>query len=188
MSQTWLISLTSLNSSSIAKRVEPWRCIWAFLHLNNHFEMHDGDTFVVGLGLNVGLKSFFNHSTYQTNQKAGPSPSSTQTVFPTEKSHSSLGGRASRRVMDSSQNSAAAAAVAGGGNGTIISQNRDASASRASQTSDDPKQNLSQVISSIQKTLGLIHQLSLTVSSFNAASQLPLLQRLYAPPLFPPKP
>ncbi|KAG5539405.1 hypothetical protein RHGRI_019824 [Rhododendron griersonianum] len=81
--------------------------------------------------------------------------------------------------MDSSQNSAAAAAaVAGGGNGTIISHNRDASASRASQTSDDPKQKLSQVISSIQKTLGLIHQLSLTVSSFNAASQLPLLQRL----------
>ncbi|KAK1565028.1 hypothetical protein Q3G72_017126 [Acer saccharum] len=28
------------------------------------------------------------------------------------------------------------------------------------------------------KTLGLLHQLSLTVSSFNAASQLPLLQRL----------
>ncbi|KAF7138230.1 hypothetical protein RHSIM_Rhsim07G0078000 [Rhododendron simsii] len=80
--------------------------------------------------------------------------------------------------MDSSQNSSTAAAVAGGGNGTIISQYSDASATRATQMSDDPKQNLSQVISSIQKTLGLIHQLSLTVSSFNAASQLPLLQRL----------
>ncbi|KAK6934906.1 Mediator complex, subunit Med10 [Dillenia turbinata] len=43
---------------------------------------------------------------------------------------------------------------------------------------DDPKQNLNQVINSIQKTLGLIHQLSLTVSSFNVASQLPLLQRV----------
>ncbi|KAL6979398.1 Mediator of RNA polymerase II transcription subunit 10b [Sarracenia purpurea var. burkii] len=82
--------------------------------------------------------------------------------------------------MDPSQNSAAAAAAAlgGGGNGTINPQNTDASAARATKTTDDPKQNLNQVINSIQKTLGLIHQLYLTVSSFNVASQLPLLQRL----------
>lgn len=43
---------------------------------------------------------------------------------------------------------------------------------------DDPKQGLVQVTNSIQKTLGLLHQLHLTVSSFNVASQLPLLQRL----------
>ncbi|KAL6181257.1 hypothetical protein ACLB2K_047912 [Fragaria x ananassa] len=38
---------------------------------------------------------------------------------------------------------------------------------------DDPKQDLNQVINSIEKTLGLIHQLYLTVSSFNAGSELP---------------
>ncbi|CDP12227.1 unnamed protein product [Coffea canephora] len=43
---------------------------------------------------------------------------------------------------------------------------------------DDPKHNLTQVINSVQKTLGILHQLYLTVSSFNVASQLPLLQRL----------
>ncbi|XP_038703235.1 mediator of RNA polymerase II transcription subunit 10b-like isoform X2 [Tripterygium wilfordii] len=60
-------------------------------------------------------------------------------------------------------------------NGTMTSQINDKAAPT---TADDTKQNLSQVINSIQKTLGLIHQLYLTVSSFNAASQLPLLQRL----------
>jgi mediator of RNA polymerase II transcription subunit 10 len=57
----------------------------------------------------------------------------------------------------------------------IISQANDTTATTAG---DDPKQNLNHVINSIQKTLGLLHQLNLTVSSFNAASQLPLLQRL----------
>ncbi|CAI9261886.1 unnamed protein product [Lactuca saligna] len=45
-------------------------------------------------------------------------------------------------------------------------------------SSDDPKQNLNQVVNSIQKTLGTIHRLYLTVSSFNVSSQLPLIQRL----------
>ncbi|GAV75887.1 LOW QUALITY PROTEIN: Med10 domain-containing protein, partial [Cephalotus follicularis] len=70
--------------------------------------------------------------------------------------------------MDLSQNSS----VGSGSNGTITTPTND-------NTVDDPKQNLSQVINSIQKTLGLLHQLYLTVSSLNAASQLPLLQRLY---------
>ncbi|KAF5740397.1 hypothetical protein HS088_TW11G00466 [Tripterygium wilfordii] len=76
--------------------------------------------------------------------------------------------------MDSLQN---AGGVAGGnvGDGMMASQMKDVAAAT---TADDTKQNLSQVINSIQKTLDLIHQLYLTVSSFNAASQLPLLQRL----------
>ncbi|KDP24502.1 hypothetical protein JCGZ_25066 [Jatropha curcas] len=73
--------------------------------------------------------------------------------------------------MDSSQN----AAVGTGGNGMLPAQVNDMAAATAV---DDPKQNLNQVINSIQKTLGLLHQLYLTVSSFNTASQLPLLQRL----------
>jgi len=76
-------------------------------------------------------------------------------------------------MMDSSQN-AATAGTGVGGNGMIISQGNDMAATAV----DDPKQNLNQVINSIQKTLGLLHQLYLTVSSFNAASQLPLLQCL----------
>ncbi|KAG2680681.1 hypothetical protein I3843_11G110500 [Carya illinoinensis] len=76
--------------------------------------------------------------------------------------------------MDSSQAAATAVTGGSGGNG-LISQANDTAAVTAS---DDPKQNLNQVINSIQKTLGLLHQLYLTVSSFNAASQLPLLQRL----------
>ncbi|KAK8968978.1 Mediator of RNA polymerase II transcription subunit 10b [Platanthera guangdongensis] len=43
---------------------------------------------------------------------------------------------------------------------------------------DVHKLNLSQTINSIEKTLGLLHQLNLTVSSFNVAAQLPLLKRL----------
>ncbi|KAK1438564.1 hypothetical protein QVD17_04373 [Tagetes erecta] len=79
--------------------------------------------------------------------------------------------------MESSQN------TGGGGNGTLNPQNSDASPAGSTGTSttsssDDPKQNLNQVINSIQKTLGTIHQLYLTVSSFNVSSQLPLLQRL----------
>lgn len=64
---------------------------------------------------------------------------------------------------------------ASGGNGMVSNQANDTTTVAA----DDPKQNLNQVINSVQKTLGLLHQLYLTVSSFNAASQLPLLQRLY---------
>lgn len=71
-----------------------------------------------------------------------------------------------------------------GGNGITIPQINAAAAAAAAATagagSEDPKQNLNQVINSIQKTLGLLHQLYLTVSSFNVASQLPLLQRLNA--------
>ncbi|XP_042444445.1 mediator of RNA polymerase II transcription subunit 10b-like [Zingiber officinale] len=50
----------------------------------------------------------------------------------------------------------------------------------ASAPVDEAKQNLNQVINSIDKTLGLLHQLYVTVSSFSVASQLPLLQRLNA--------
>ncbi|KAL3499152.1 hypothetical protein ACH5RR_038245 [Cinchona calisaya] len=83
--------------------------------------------------------------------------------------------------MDSSQNTAAGTtAGSGGGNGMIItSQPNDASSSPVESTTvDNQKQNLNQVINSIQKTLGILHQLSLTVSSFNVASQLPLLHRM----------
>ncbi|KAI3469133.1 hypothetical protein Pfo_025796 [Paulownia fortunei] len=86
--------------------------------------------------------------------------------------------------MDSSQGTAAAAAATGGGgNSIMISQSTDASPVESSATTaatpiDDPKQNLTQVINSIQKTLGTLHQLYLTVSSYNVASQLPLLQRM----------
>ncbi|XP_048422539.1 mediator of RNA polymerase II transcription subunit 10b isoform X2 [Pyrus x bretschneideri] len=76
--------------------------------------------------------------------------------------------------MDTSQN--VTAGIGGsGGNGTLVPQTNDTAGPAVV---DDPKQNLNQVINSIQKTLGLIHQLYLTVSSFNAASQLPILQRL----------
>ncbi|KAK3030671.1 hypothetical protein RJ639_035875 [Escallonia herrerae] len=71
--------------------------------------------------------------------------------------------------------------AAAGGNGMITPRPKDASpmeSSATATTSDDTKQNLEQVSNSIQKTLGIIHQLYLTVSSFNVASQLPLLQRL----------
>eukprot|EP00262_Sarcandra_glabra_P021188 TRINITY_DN8803_c0_g1_i1.p1 TRINITY_DN8803_c0_g1~~TRINITY_DN8803_c0_g1_i1.p1 ORF type:complete len:184 (-),score=34.06 TRINITY_DN8803_c0_g1_i1:221-772(-) len=71
--------------------------------------------------------------------------------------------------MDSSQNSSATTTPVSGNGGTA--PNNDP---------EDPKQNLNQVINSIQKSLGLLHQLHLTVSSFNMASQLPLLQRLNA--------
>ncbi|KAM7491535.1 hypothetical protein LguiA_034456 [Lonicera macranthoides] len=87
------------------------------------------------------------------------------------------------RKMESS-----AAAAASGGNGvTISSRSNDSSpspatpmeeASSSSSSSKQQQQNLEQVIESIQNTLGLLHQLYLTVSSFNSAAQLPLLQRL----------
>ncbi|GER30002.1 mediator of RNA polymerase II transcription subunit [Striga asiatica] len=78
--------------------------------------------------------------------------------------------------MDSSQ-------AAAGSNSIMTSQSTDqspmdSSATTAAASIDDPKQNLTQVINSIQKTLGILHQLYLTVSSYNVASQLPLLQRM----------
>ncbi|XP_011026786.1 PREDICTED: mediator of RNA polymerase II transcription subunit 10b-like [Populus euphratica] len=76
--------------------------------------------------------------------------------------------------MDLSQNTALGTGGSGG-NGMLATPVNDTAAATAV---DDPKQNLNQVINSIQKTLGLLHQLYLTVSSFNTASQLPLLQRL----------
>uniref|UniRef100_A0A7N0TQY6 Mediator of RNA polymerase II transcription subunit 10 n=1 Tax=Kalanchoe fedtschenkoi TaxID=63787 RepID=A0A7N0TQY6_KALFE len=80
--------------------------------------------------------------------------------------------------MEATPNTAGAAPATNAGNGSMFPPPpNDAAASSAAQT-DDPKQNLNQVINSIQKTLGLLHQLYLTVSSFNVASQLPLLQRL----------
>ncbi|KAJ0253267.1 Mediator of RNA polymerase II transcription subunit 10b [Hirschfeldia incana] len=80
--------------------------------------------------------------------------------------------------MDPSQNTSAAGI--GGSNGTTTTtvmgyQTNDGTAATAS---EDSKENLNQVINSIQKTLGLLHQLHLTVSSFTPASQLHLLQRL----------
>ncbi|XP_058085477.1 mediator of RNA polymerase II transcription subunit 10b [Magnolia sinica] len=71
--------------------------------------------------------------------------------------------------MDSSQNSSSATPPIAGNGGTVSGSD-----------ADEPKQNLNNVLNSIQKTLGLLHQLYLTVSSFNASSQLPLLQRLNA--------
>ncbi|XP_009608619.1 mediator of RNA polymerase II transcription subunit 10b-like isoform X2 [Nicotiana tomentosiformis] len=82
--------------------------------------------------------------------------------------------------MDSSQNNSV------GGNGIINPKSNDASpadstaaaASTAGSPAEESKQNLNQVINSIDKTLGILHQLYLTVSSYNVSSQLPLLQRL----------
>ncbi|KAG6433430.1 hypothetical protein SASPL_105044 [Salvia splendens] len=83
--------------------------------------------------------------------------------------------------MDSSP----ATTAGGGGTNIMVSQSSAASpmdssaaAAAAATSVDDPKQNLTQVINSIQKTLALLHQLYLTVSSYNVGSQLPLLQRM----------
>ncbi|KAM3259143.1 hypothetical protein ACQJBY_050747 [Aegilops geniculata] len=71
---------------------------------------------------------------------------------------------------NSSSSAAAVAAAAASGNGI-----------QGGDRPEDPsKQNLAQVTASIQRTLGLLHQLNLNVSSFSSASQLPLLQRLNA--------
>lgn len=72
------------------------------------------------------------------------------------------------------------------GNGGLSASSLSAAAASAASSesgggsSDEAKQNLAQVTESIQKSLGILHQLYLTVSSFNVSSQLPLLQRLYA--------
>ncbi|KAL8138899.1 hypothetical protein V2J09_004900 [Rumex salicifolius] len=67
--------------------------------------------------------------------------------------------------------------AADGNNGTINPQANNEAAT-STPAADDPKQNLKDITNSTEKTLGLLHQLYLTVSSFNSASQLPLLQRL----------
>ncbi|KAF8759462.1 hypothetical protein HU200_010510 [Digitaria exilis] len=74
--------------------------------------------------------------------------------------------------MDNTAPNPSAAAAAAAGNGVQVQ------GAGGERPEDASKQNLAQVTSSIQKTLGLLHQLNLTVSSFNSASQLPLLQRL----------
>ena len=64
--------------------------------------------------------------------------------------------------MDSSQNTV----LGSGGNGMLAAPLNDTAAAV-----DDPKQNLNQVIDSIQKTLGQLHQLYLIVSyCFTASS------------------
>ncbi|KAF7801356.1 mediator of RNA polymerase II transcription subunit 10b-like [Senna tora] len=78
--------------------------------------------------------------------------------------------------MDSSQNAAASGNGGTGGNGILIPPSNDTSSPASA--ADDSMQKLNQVISSIQKTLGLIHQLYLTVSTYNTAFQMPLLQRI----------
>ena len=87
--------------------------------------------------------------------------------------------------MDSSQHNSAAGSI--GGNGINNPRSNDASpadlaanavASAAGSPAEESKQNLNQVINSIDKTLGILHQLNLTVSSYNVSSQLPLLQRM----------
>ncbi|CAH8253496.1 unnamed protein product [Arabidopsis lyrata] len=75
--------------------------------------------------------------------------------------------------MDPAQNTSAGIGGSGS-NGTIRYQTNDGTSTVA----DDSKENLSQVINSIEKTLGVLHQLHLTVTSFTPASQLHLLQRL----------
>ena len=71
----------------------------------------------------------------------------------------------------------ASIAVTGGGNNGIINNNN-VNINNEGSTSDDAKQNLSDVTNSIEKTLGILHQLYLSVSSFNVASQAQLLQRM----------
>ncbi|EHA8591112.1 putative Mediator of RNA polymerase II transcription subunit 10b [Cocos nucifera] len=77
--------------------------------------------------------------------------------------------------------SAATGATATAGNALTPTANSSVSGgdgAAAADSADDRSKHLKQVISSIDKTLGLLHQLYLTVSSFSVASQLPLLQRL----------
>ncbi|GAB4861110.1 Mediator of RNA polymerase II transcription subunit 10b [Ancistrocladus abbreviatus] len=85
--------------------------------------------------------------------------------------------------MDSTQSAVALSSGGGGGGSNGIANPQEATSTTSTPatvtlSADDPKQNLNDVINSIEKTLGLLHQLYLTVSSFNLASQLPLLQRL----------
>lgn len=83
--------------------------------------------------------------------------------------------------MDTSQSATAGGNGGSGGNGMLIPQTNDMSSPASA--ADDSMQKLNQVINSIQKTLGLIHQLYLTVSTYNTAFQMPLLQRMYFSPI-----
>lgn len=74
--------------------------------------------------------------------------------------------------MDNAAPNQSAAAAVAAGNGV------QAPGAGGERSEDASKQNLAQVTNSIQRTLGLLHQLNLIVSSFNSSSQLPLLQRL----------
>ncbi|KAM3353398.1 hypothetical protein ACQJBY_024513 [Aegilops geniculata] len=83
--------------------------------------------------------------------------------------------------MDSTApNSSSTAAVAAAAASASASGNGVQGGAGGDRPEDPSKQNLAQVTGSIQKTLGLLHQLNLNVSSFSSASQLPLLQRLNA--------
>lgn len=82
--------------------------------------------------------------------------------------------------MDSSQSAALGGNGRSGGNGSVNFQTNDTSVPAGA---DASMQELNQVSNSIQKTLGLIHQLYLTVSTFNAAFQMPLLERMYLTPI-----
>lgn len=79
--------------------------------------------------------------------------------------------------MDASQTAAVEGNGGNGGNGMSTTQTNDTMA--PAPAADDSVQILNQLINSTQKTFGLNHQLYLTVSSFNSAFQMPLLQRMY---------
>ncbi|KAK4270689.1 hypothetical protein QN277_019467 [Acacia crassicarpa] len=79
--------------------------------------------------------------------------------------------------MESSQSNVTTGGNGGSvGNGMLIPQTNDTSSPASA--ADDSMQKLNLVINSIKKTLGLIHQLYLTVSTYNPAFQMPLLQRI----------
>ncbi|XP_057417211.1 mediator of RNA polymerase II transcription subunit 10b-like [Lotus japonicus] len=80
--------------------------------------------------------------------------------------------------MDSSQGAAVGGYGGSGGNGPLASQANDTTASAAAAGGYESIQELHQLDISIQRTLGIIHQLYLTVSTYNAAFQMPLLQRI----------
>ncbi|GAB2209938.1 hypothetical protein Droror1_Dr00027166 [Drosera rotundifolia] len=86
--------------------------------------------------------------------------------------------------MDPSQPPSTAAGISSAINGMANTQGSSEATSAtstpatATPATDEAKQNLNDVINSTEKTLGILHQLSLTVSHFNVASQLPLIQRL----------
>lgn len=83
--------------------------------------------------------------------------------------------------METSSVNANAGSGGKGDNGMMVPQsqtNDPAGATGVDEQEQEQKQNLKQVIDSTEKTLALIHQLYLTVSSFSAGSQLPLLERL----------
>lgn len=88
--------------------------------------------------------------------------------------------------MDASQTAAVGGNGESAGDRMLSLQTNDTSteAKGIAATADaDPMQILNQLINSTQKTFGLNHQLYLTVSSFNTAFQLPLIQRMYHSPI-----